>query len=96
LKVGFYIIFPYDLSKCSTLDLDREKPTKTKIKAVIVKVMRWKGLAEILQTTGVERKIEEMEAELERLMVGLGADVKPAASTKSSKCLTIFLFSLLF
>jgi len=55
-----------------------------KIKAAIVKVMKWKQLAEVLQMTDKEETMEGMESELERLMVGLDEKVKPTFSNVSS------------
>lgn len=66
------------------LDLDRDKLTKTKIKSVIVKVSRWKALADVIHTKGNMEKMEAMEEELKRLMVGLGANIKVTGTKKSS------------
>ena len=68
-------------------DLDREKLTKKKIRAVIVKVARWKSLAEVLQTRHNLEKMEAMENNLQQLILGLGASLKMSGSprNKSSK-----------
>ncbi|RDB15031.1 Protein CHROMATIN REMODELING 5 [Hypsizygus marmoreus] len=65
-------------------NLDRDKLTKAKIKAVIVKVARWKSLADVLHTKDNLDKMEVMEEELKRLMVGLGARLPVTGGTKGS------------
>ena len=64
-----------------------------KIKAAIVKVARWKSLAEVLRTQDNLEKMESMEEELGHLMLGLGAKIKPppASKNKCSKPLTLKL-----
>lgn len=64
------------------LVLNREKPTRVALKAVIVRVARWKLVAEQLQSAETMVKMEKMEAELACLMLGLGANVdqKPKKS----------------
>lgn len=52
---------------------------------VIVKVARWKAVAEGLQTTENLEKIEAMDAELQRLMVGIGATLKGGALSSKAK-----------
>jgi hypothetical protein len=46
--------------------------------------MKWKQAAETLHTIDVEEKIEEMESELGRLMVGLVEKVARTSSKKTS------------
>ena len=58
--------------------------TKAKLRAVVDKVVKWKQVVEALHTLEGAKKIEEMESELGRLMVGLDAKVKPTSSKKSS------------
>lgn len=72
-------------------ELDKERPTKVKIKAAIVKVARWKSLAEVLRTEDNLEKMESMEEELGRLMLGLGAKIKtpPASKDKRRKPLAL-------
>jgi len=77
-----------NLSEC-LLELDKDKLTKKKIKEVVVKVMAWKRVAEFLcealgGTMGAEERIEEMESELGRLMVGLDEKVTANFHKKSS------------
>ena len=79
----------FDLSEC-LLALDKDKLTKKKIKEVVLKVMAWRRVAEFLcETLGgamdAEERIEEMENELGRLMVGLDQKVKPHAESRSSR-----------
>ena len=64
-------------------DLDREKLTKKKIKAIIVKVAQWKSLAEVLQTSHNLEKMEAMENDLQQLILGLGACLKTSGSPKN-------------
>jgi hypothetical protein len=66
------------------LDLDRDKLTKAKIKTVVDKVVKWKQVVEALHTPDGDRRIEEMESELGRLMVGLDQKVKPTTRKTSS------------
>lgn len=68
-------------------DLDKDKLSKAKIKAAIVKVMKWKQVAEALLMVDKEETIEEMESELERLMVGLDEKLKPISNKGSSTSL---------
>ncbi|KAF8953874.1 P-loop containing nucleoside triphosphate hydrolase protein [Flammula alnicola] len=56
--------------------LDRDKPTKANIKTVIVKLSRWKALAESLQLPEVMERVEAMEAELQALMLGISPQLK--------------------
>ena len=65
--------------------LKKEKLTKTILKRVIVRVARWKALAEILCTKDNLEKIDQMDEELKELMLGLGAEVN-AKVTKTRKC----------
>ena len=65
-------------------ELDQDKLTMTKVKAVILKVIKWKQVAEALLMTDNEETIKEMESELERLMVGLDEKVKPTLRKGSS------------
>ncbi|GLB33117.1 putative helicase [Lyophyllum shimeji] len=69
-------------------NLDRDKLTKAKIKSVIEKVARWKALAEVLQTNENVQKMEEMEDELKRLMVGLGAKLQVISTKKNGSGMT--------
>jgi hypothetical protein len=66
--------------------------TQVKIRGVVLKVLKWKQLCETLNHIDAEEKIEEMESELGRLIVGLDRRVKPT-STKKSRMLS-FAFSL--
>jgi TATA-binding protein-associated factor len=52
-----------------TLALDKEQPTAVKIKAVIVKVARWKNLAQTLQAKEYLARVEEVDAELQAVML---------------------------
>ncbi|TFK59812.1 hypothetical protein BDN72DRAFT_780239 [Pluteus cervinus] len=63
-------------------DLDRDQLTKKKLESVIIKVSRWKNLAEVLLLEERRGEIQEMEAELGRLMVGIGANIKPKTAKK--------------
>lgn len=56
--------------------LDKEQTTKLKVKAVIVKVARWKALGHALQLPDHIEKIRPIEDELQRIMIGLGAQLK--------------------
>ena len=69
-------------------ELDQDKLTMSKIKAAVVKVMKWKRVAEALLMADKEETIEEMESELERLMVGLDGKVKLTSSKGSSTSLS--------
>jgi len=71
------------LSEC-LLDLDRDGLTKAKLRVVVDKVVKWKQVVETLHTVEGEKKIEDMESELGRLMVGLDSKVKPTSNKKSS------------
>jgi hypothetical protein len=66
--------------------LKTEKLTKTILKRVIVRVARWKALAEILCTKDNLEKIDQMDEELKELMHGLGAEVI-VKITKTRKCM---------
>jgi hypothetical protein len=67
--------------------LDKEKPTKSKIKAVIIKVVRWKSLADVLRSDANVEKMATMDAALAQLMFGLGAKVEAATPpSATSKC----------
>lgn len=70
------------------LGLNKEKPTKVKIKAVLVKVSRWRALALVLRSKENEEKIESMDAALTELMNGIGAKLSTTApkKPKNSKC----------
>jgi hypothetical protein len=80
------VLPPYfvPLADCPA-DLDRDRLTKVKIRDVIHKVIKWKQLSETLNRVDVEAKIEEVESELGRLMVGLDDRVKPTSNKISSK-----------
>lgn len=54
---------------------------------MIVKVARWKALADVLHSSENLNKMEDMEASLMTLMVALGAkvDVKVAKSGRSKQ-----------
>ncbi|KAF8057085.1 P-loop containing nucleoside triphosphate hydrolase protein, partial [Lyophyllum atratum] len=75
--------------------LDREKLTKRAIRTVINKVAAWRTHAEVLQTQENLEKMEKMDEELKRLMVGLGAKLelktehlrKPTVDAKMLKSL---------
>lgn len=56
--------------------LDRQRPTSARIKAIIVKLARWKGLAESLQISDTLLKIEEMEADLQELILTIKPHLK--------------------
>jgi TATA-binding protein-associated factor len=83
------------------LELDKETVTKRHLKAIIVKVARWKAVAETLQTKENLDKIEAMDGELHRLMLGLGATLKDQAPTSKEKkskhvlCFTVINTGLL-
>jgi hypothetical protein len=66
-------------------DLDRDRLTEANIRRVIEKVLKWKQHCETLNRVDEEDKIEEMESELGRLIVGLDPRVKPTSSKKSGK-----------
>lgn len=80
------IFFELVLTFC--LGLNKEKPTKVKIKAVLVKVSRWRALALVLRSKENEEKIESMDAALTELMNGIGAKLSTTApkKPKNSKC----------
>jgi len=67
----------------SSQALDRDKPTKKKITAVITAVARWRNLAEMLSTTENLNKMQSMDEELAVLMSALGADVSKTPTTTS-------------
>lgn len=50
--------------------------TKRAIRTVINKVAAWRTHAEVLQTRENLEKMEKMDEELKRLMVGLGAKLE--------------------
>lgn len=52
------------------------------MKTVIVKVARWKALAEVLRTQENLEAMEAMDEELKRLMAGLGAKVAVSSKKK--------------
>lgn len=75
-------------------ELDKKKPTKAKLRSVIVKVARWKALVDVLQTDDDVVKIEKMERQLKDLMAALGAQVKSPA-TKSGKLALLHAYQVL-
>ena len=80
---SYSLLFLLNLSECLP-DLDRDKLTMAKLRVVVNKVVKWKQVVEALRTMEGEEKIEEMESELGRLMVGLDERVKPTSRKKSS------------
>lgn len=62
----FYLLIP-------TPELDQNKPTKAKVRAVINKVSKWHILAQSLQTTENISKATEMLEDLQKIMLGIGA-----------------------
>ena len=50
---------------------------KKQVNSVIQAVSRWRNVAELLNTAEARQKVECVEAELERLMEELGAQVTP-------------------
>ena len=73
--------------------LKKEKLTKTILKRVIVRVARWKVLAEILCTKDNLEKIDQMDEELKELMHGLGAEVN-VKITKTRQCTSLCDYDL--
>lgn len=60
-------------------------PTKPKVTAVIRAVAKWRTIVELLETPDNLAKIAKMEAELDRLMEGLGFEVNQEKKTKKQK-----------
>lgn len=58
------------------LGLDKEQPTKARIRGVIRKVALWRNLAKVHCHRENLELIEDMEEELKRLMNAMGADLK--------------------
>jgi len=80
---GQYEFLHLTSSECLA-DLNRGKLTKTKIQAVLVKVMKWKQLAEAFEMLyDRDGRIDEMKDELDTLMIGLGMNIKTPAKKPS-------------
>jgi len=56
-----------------TIDLETGKPTKAKVSRAIRAVAKWKECAELFSTPDNIKKAEDMLAELEAILEGLGA-----------------------
>lgn len=67
------------LSDCSP-DLEVGKLTKLKVTRTIRAVAKWKECAELFSTADNVRKAEEMLAELDAIMEGLGANINGSKS----------------
>ncbi|KAJ3494060.1 hypothetical protein NLJ89_g10889 [Agrocybe chaxingu] len=63
-------------------ELDREKLSKVSLARVILRVGRWKVVAENLQTTENLETIAHMEEELALLMAGIGATIPSTTGKK--------------
>jgi len=66
-----------------TTDLETGKPTKAKVSRAIRAVAKWKECAELFNTFENIKKAEDMLAELQVVMEGLGAKVNKQAEQKS-------------
>ncbi|KAF9441652.1 hypothetical protein P691DRAFT_683240 [Macrolepiota fuliginosa MF-IS2] len=67
-------------------DLDQGKPTKAKVNRAIRAVAKWKECAELLHTAENIKKAEDMLAEIQVIMEGLGAKVvKPKVPKAKSE-----------
>ena len=64
---------------CFFVDLDDSKVTKPRLRKVIRAVSKWREIAEVFDTPENMKKILEMQAELDRLMMGLGAKIKKSS-----------------
>ncbi|KAF8166505.1 hypothetical protein BJ912DRAFT_1067891 [Pholiota molesta] len=62
-----------------------DTPSKANITAVIRSVAKWRNVAELLNTPDNMAKIATIEAELDRLMEGLGAEFSEEKKQKRSK-----------
>lgn len=58
------------------LFIPKAKPTKAAIKAVIVKLARWKALVEALQIEDAMQKVQSMEDKIDALMLALDPRVR--------------------
>lgn len=66
--------------------LDEAKITKTAISTVVRAVAKWRDAVEVIQSAEDLAKLEDMEAELSRLMEGVGAEVdSEGKKTRKSK-----------
>lgn len=64
--------------------LNQSKLTRAKVASVIRAVARWRNVAELINTPKAMEGVERMEAELERLMQELGAEVTTKTKKKKS------------
>lgn len=69
----------------SFIDLNKANVTRTSISTIICAVARWRNVVELFNTSQNLSKVKDMEAELERLMAGLGADIDEEAKNAMMK-----------
>ena len=75
------------------IDLETGKVTKTKVSRAICTVAKWRDTAELFHTVENIRKAEDMLAQLQTILGGLGAKIERRATGKGSLDLLLnFLF----
>jgi TATA-binding protein-associated factor len=67
------------------VDLETGKVTKTKVSRAICAVAKWRDTAELFHTTDNIKKAQDMLAELQTILVGLGAKIEKRVTSKGRR-----------
>jgi hypothetical protein len=71
------------------VDLETGKVTKTKVSRAICTVAKWRDTAELFHTVDNIKKAQDMLAELQTILEGLGAKIEKPIAAKGTWIVSI-------